>query len=105
MAGLEGSIRPFVGTETDPTRYQQPGTVGVPNVRIAIGMKGGTKTFATSGSMSVGTYMGKVKTENPATSAAIKAAMTAVQQRDYAIQQAGGPDSAGGQAIINPTGG
>jgi hypothetical protein len=77
MASLESAIRPFADLGgVDPIRYQQPGTVGVPLVRVAVGFKGGTKTFASSGSATVGTYLGEAKTETAPTSDALRSKMS-----------------------------
>lgn len=63
MAGLEGIIRPFVGTGVSPVAIKTPGAGSAPPVRLAIGQKGGTKTFSYSGSSSVSSYMAAVHTE------------------------------------------
>ncbi len=65
--GLQSIIRPFVGQNVAPQRIHQPGAVGVPPVRFAIGEVGGTKTFSYSGSSTLSSYMAAVHTEKPST--------------------------------------
>lgn len=60
---LEPIIRPFSDQATGPTPFVKPGAVGVPPVRIIIGLRGGTKTFATAGSASRSTRIGHVHKE------------------------------------------
>lgn len=67
MAGLEGVIRPFVGSQTAPTPFHPAGATSVPPVRLAIGLVGGNKTFAWSGNSSLSSYMAAVHTEAPST--------------------------------------
>lgn len=67
MAGMEGVVRPFVGSSVSPTPIRRPGAVSVPPVRFAIGDIGGTKTFSYSGSSSLSAYMAIVHTEKTVT--------------------------------------
>ena len=69
---LETIITPFVGEDVTPTPFTQPGSVGVPPVRVSIGLKGGTKTFTTSYSFSRATKLGAVHKETEANSKAIQ---------------------------------
>lgn len=68
MAGMEGIVRPFVGRDVSPISIHQAGAKSAPEVRLAIGVVGGTKTFPYSGSGSLSTYMMTVHTEKPAPS-------------------------------------
>lgn len=63
MAGMEGVVRPFVGSSVSPSPVHRPGAVSAPPVRFAIGEVGGTKTFSYSGSSSLSSYMAVVHTE------------------------------------------
>lgn len=65
MAGMEGVIRPFVGSSVSPIPIHHPGAQAAPPVRLAIGDVGGTKTFSYSGSSSLSSYMAAVHTEKP----------------------------------------
>lgn len=67
MAGMEGVIRPFVGSSVAPTPIHRPGAASAPPVRFAIGEVGGTKTFSYSGSSSLSSYMAAVHTEKTST--------------------------------------
>lgn len=66
MAGMEGIIRPFVGKSVSPTRIYQGAGRSTPEVRINVGVVGGTKTFSYSGSGSYSTYLMAVHTEKTA---------------------------------------
>ena len=70
-APFESTVNPFVHEDVTPTPFEQPGVVGVPPVRITVGLKGGTKTFTTSYSYSRSTKLGSVHTESPTTSTTI----------------------------------
>lgn len=63
MAGLEGIIRPFAGTDVTPIPIRKENASSVPAVRLVVGLVGGTKTFSYSGSSTVSTYMATVNTE------------------------------------------
>jgi hypothetical protein len=66
MAALEPIIRPFVGENIAPKPFHPDGgSTSAPDVRIAIGEIGGTKTFAFSQSTSLSSYMAAVHTEKP----------------------------------------
>lgn len=67
MAGLEGIIRPFVGRDVSPVAIKTPGARSAPPVRLALGLKGGTKTFSYSGNSTLSSYMAQVHTEKPST--------------------------------------
>jgi hypothetical protein len=67
MAGLEPIIRPFAGDTVGPTPFHPAGAVSVPSVQLNIGLVGGNKTFAFSGSTSLSSYMAAVHTEKPST--------------------------------------
>jgi hypothetical protein len=67
MAGMEGVIRPFVGSSVSPVPIHHPGAANVPPVRFAIGDVGGTKTFSYSGSSSLSSYMATINTEKTST--------------------------------------
>ena len=63
MAGLEPIIRPFVGEQVGPQPFHPGSSQSAPPVRLSIGLVGGSKTFAFSGSASTATYMAAVHTE------------------------------------------
>lgn len=67
MAGLEPIIRPFVGNPVGPQPFHPGQSASAPPVRFAIGLVGGNKTFAFSGSTSLSSYMAAVHTEKPST--------------------------------------
>lgn len=67
MAGLEGVIRPFVGNDVGPTPFHPGQSVSAPPVRFAVGLVGGSKTFAFSSSTTLSSYMAAVHTEKPST--------------------------------------
>jgi hypothetical protein len=68
MAGLEPIIRPFVGNDVGPTPFHPGGaSASAPPIRFAIGVIGGTKTFAFSSSSSLSSYMAAVHTEKQST--------------------------------------
>ncbi len=67
MAGLEPIIRPFVSNDVGPTRFIPGAASSAPPVRFAIGLVGGSKTFAFSSSTSLSSYMAAVHTEKPST--------------------------------------
>lgn len=65
MPGLEGVVRPYVGKDVTPVKIVQPNAGPSAPVRVVIGLYGGTKTFAYSGSSSLSSYMANVHTEKP----------------------------------------
>ena len=71
-APFESTINSFVHEDVTPTPFQQPGVVGVPPVRVTVGLKGGTKTFNTSYSFSRSTKLGAVHSERPSSSGTIQ---------------------------------
>ena len=60
---IEAIVRPFQTENTFPTPFTEENQPGAPPVRIAVGIRGGTKTFAYSGSYTVTTYMMAVHKE------------------------------------------
>jgi hypothetical protein len=72
MSGLEQTIRPFADQDVTPDGYIAPGTVGVPPVRVTVGLKGGTKFFTTAASSSVSFRMGSINSEGSPNSAALQ---------------------------------
>jgi hypothetical protein len=99
---IESIIRPFVGRDVTPKPFTKPGSVGVPNIHISVGLVGGTKTFGTSGSGASATLMGNVHTENGPSSEAITAAMEADYNDAESTQGYGGGN--GGKNIRALTG-
>lgn len=67
MAGLEGIVRPFVGTDTRPTPFHPAGAVSAPPVRLSVGLIGGNKTFSYSQNATISSYMAAVHTEKAST--------------------------------------
>ena len=65
MAGLEGIIRPFVGEQVGPQPFHPGNSQSAPQVRLSIGLVGGTKTFSYSGSSSMSMYMAAIHKEKP----------------------------------------
>jgi hypothetical protein len=63
MAGLEGIIRPFVGSNVAPQPFHPGTSTSAPPVRLSIGLVGGSKTFAFSQSSTLTSYMAAVHTE------------------------------------------
>lgn len=63
MAGLEPIIRPFVGDTVGPQPFHPGNSQSAPPVRLAIGLTGGSKTFAYSSSSTLTSYMAAVHTE------------------------------------------
>lgn len=63
MAGLEGIIRPYVGTQVGPQPFHPGSSQSAPPVRLSIGLVGGSKTFAFSSSATLSSYMAAVHTE------------------------------------------
>jgi len=76
MSAMEKIVRPFSDQDVTPQPYHKAGAVGVPLVRISVGLKGGTKTFSYSGSASNSTRIGHKHTEKAPTSAALQAALS-----------------------------
>ena len=72
MSTIETIIRPFIGDDSAPDKYQKPGSVGVPPVRVSVGLKGGTKTFSFSASSSFSTRIGHKHTEKAPASGALQ---------------------------------
>lgn len=64
---METIIRPFIGTAVDPTPFHPGNAQSAPPVRLAIGVVGGTKTFAFSHSTNISSYMAAVHTEKAST--------------------------------------
>jgi len=60
---METIIRPFVGDSVAPSRLFAPNGRSAPPVHLAIGLRGGTKTFSFSGSATMSSYMAAVHTE------------------------------------------
>jgi hypothetical protein len=75
MSNMETIIRPFADVDVTPSRFIPPGTVGVPPVRVQVGLKGGTKTFSSSGSSSLSTRIGHKHTEAAPVSSALQSAL------------------------------
>lgn len=73
---IESIIRPFTTEDVTPQKYQQPGAVGAPPVRVVVGLKGGTKTFSFSGSSSASTRIGHRHTERAPTSTALQTTLS-----------------------------
>ena len=69
---LEPIIRPFQDDSVAPTPFTKPGQIGVPPVRVSVGLRGGTKTFSFSGSSSNSTRIGHTHTEQAPTSQALQ---------------------------------
>lgn len=67
MPGLEGVIRPFTNDDVTPVPIHQDNGQSVPQVRLIVGLIGGTKTFSYTGSSSLTSYMAAVHTEKPST--------------------------------------
>jgi hypothetical protein len=66
MPPLEQAIRPFVGQDVAPVGFTNPGTVGVPPVRVAIGQKASApKTFNFSINITTTTYISNDNAESP----------------------------------------
>jgi len=76
MSAMERIVRPFSNEDVTPTPFHPAGAVGVPPVRLSIGLKGGTKTFSYSGSSSNSTRIGHKHTEKAPTSAALQDALS-----------------------------
>jgi hypothetical protein len=72
MSALETIVRPFADVDVTPQGFTPPGTVGVPPVRVSVGLKGGSKTFSTSASSGFSTYMGSTHTESSPSSPALQ---------------------------------
>lgn len=64
MTALEHIIRPFQNRDVTPVPFHKPGAIGTPPVHVAIGMKGGSKTFSFSGSATRTAYMEAVHKES-----------------------------------------
>ena len=62
---IETIVRPSETQDTFPTPFTEPAQPGAAPVRIAVGIKGGSKTFAYSGGYTVNTYMVAVHKEKP----------------------------------------
>ena len=67
MAGLEGVIRPFMGDPVSPIPFHPGSSSSAPPIRLAVGLIGGTKTFAWSSSASLSSYMAAVHKEKSST--------------------------------------
>lgn len=59
----ETIIRPFETEPTSPSPFTTPGEIGVPLVRVQVGLKGGSKTFSYSYSATTTTYILRVHKE------------------------------------------
>jgi hypothetical protein len=64
---LESVVRPFAGQDVTPVKIVQGNAGPSAPVRLVIGLYGGTKTFAYSGSSTLTSYMANVHTEKPST--------------------------------------
>lgn len=73
---LESIVRPFATEDVTPQKYIKPGVIGVPPVRVSVGLKGGTKTFSFSGSSSTSTRIGHKHTEKAPVSQALQKSLT-----------------------------
>lgn len=73
---LEQVVRPYQGEDVTPVRVTTPGVAGAAPVRLSIGLRGGTKIFAYSGSGTVSTKMGEVHKESAPNSAALQLKLT-----------------------------
>jgi hypothetical protein len=62
---IETIIRPFQSPGHSPQPFDMPGQVGVPLVKVQVGMKGGGKTFTFSYSATQTSYMIRVHREKP----------------------------------------
>ncbi len=60
---IETIVRPFVGQDITPTRTVKAGQSSVEPVLIMVGRKGGSKTFAWSGSASMTSYLIRIHRE------------------------------------------
>jgi hypothetical protein len=74
-SNLETIVRPFADVDVTPQAFIPPGTVGVPPVKVSVGLKGGTKTFSTNASSGFSTYMGSTHTESSPNSPALQQAL------------------------------
>ena len=61
--GLEVVVRPFAEPDNGPPQFHPAGAVGVPPVRLTVGLVGGTKQYAFSMSATAATKMAAVHTE------------------------------------------
>lgn len=69
---METIIRPFQSPGVDPQPYHPAGAQAAPLVHVAIGARGGTKTFSSSGSASASFKMGQVHREKAPASGALQ---------------------------------
>lgn len=72
---METIINPFVNQGVSPTPFTPVGQKAAPPVILSIGLKGGTKTFSTSGSSTASYKMGAINTESAPTSDALQGAL------------------------------
>jgi hypothetical protein len=80
MTDLESIIRPFVSPDVAPSPFHPAGAVGVPPVRVTIGLKGGGRTFSFSASASISFRMGNKHKEHAPTSEALQNALAGASE-------------------------
>jgi len=76
MSDLETIVRPFAAPDVTPTPFHPAGAVGVPQVRVTVGLKGGTRTFSFSASSTISFRMGNKHKETAPASEALQSVLT-----------------------------
>jgi hypothetical protein len=77
MTDLETVVRPFASPDVVPAPFHPAGTVGVPPVRVTVGLKGGTRTFSFSSSATISFRMGAKHKEKAPASESLQNALAA----------------------------
>jgi hypothetical protein len=72
---LEAIVRPFVGEDVTPAPFHPPSAAAVTLVRISVGLKGGSRTFAFSASSTRSTRMGEKHKEHAPASQSLQNAL------------------------------
>jgi hypothetical protein len=75
VSDLETVVRPFAERDVTPTPFHPAGAAAVAPVRISVGLKGGTKTFAFSAASERSTRMGNKHKETPPASESLQNAI------------------------------
>lgn len=73
---METIIRPFQSPTIDPQPYHPAGQQAAQLVHVAIGARGGTKTFASSGSASASFKMGQIHREKAPASQSLQSKLS-----------------------------
>ena len=77
---IETIIRPFGSPDVSPKPFVKPGTTGVADAHLIVGIKGGTKSFSTSSAASRSTAMGNAHQETAPASQGLQKRLAAASE-------------------------